>query len=334
MIETRIQWADDTYNAWRGCEHVHEGCENCYAESMAKVNRRILGQWGSQEAGGVRVVAPLDYKKSLYRIRDLARSDGRRRRVFVNSLADVFEDWQGPMTNVDGSMAMIDRQFDMLGSRRMTMDDVRAELLYKVTELREWLDFVFVTKRPENARRMTEDFGFLSNVILLTSVSLQSHAAAMLDNLVKSRAWFGSLGVSLEPLLGPVDLTPWLPQLDWVIIGGESCFIPERARPMHPDWVDKVIADCRNADVPVFFKQVGQWAHAGCKCFGTKDGIVVRGIKSDGTFWEDDMPKDENADLLTVVLMKNKKDAGDLHNGQRFNDPPRFRTSSGLHVVS
>jgi protein gp37 len=83
--------------------------------------------------------------------------------------------------------------------------------------------------------------------------------------------------VSLEPLLGPVDLGHilWrdceynaltrgrdndggrLPHLDWVILGGES---GPGARPMHPQWARNVRDACLAAGVPFFFKQWGEWA--------------------------------------------------------------------------
>jgi protein gp37 len=71
--------------------------------------------------------------------------------------------------------------------------------------------------------------------------------------------------VSLEPLLGPIKLfSAWtnplhvvrIPQLDWVIVGGES---GPGARPMHPDWVRVIRDQCVEAGVPLFFKQWGEW---------------------------------------------------------------------------
>src|SRR5690606_5102396 len=70
--------------------------------------------------------------------------------------------------------------------------------------------------------------------------------------------------LSCEPLLGPVDLTPWIHRpgfkpIDWVIAGGES---GPGARPMHPDWVDGILDTCRKAKIPFHFKQWGNWAPA------------------------------------------------------------------------
>jgi protein gp37 len=78
--------------------------------------------------------------------------------------------------------------------------------------------------------------------------------------------------VSVEPMLGPVDLKLASQddqarcvgsvgngiqyKLDWVIVGGES---GPKARPMHPDWVRALRDQCQKADVPFFFKQWGEW---------------------------------------------------------------------------
>lgn len=62
--------------------------------------------------------------------------------------------------------------------------------------------------------------------------------------------------VSCEPLLSAVDLSPWINELDWVIVGGES---GPNARPMHPEWARGLRDQCVNANVPFFFKQWGEY---------------------------------------------------------------------------
>ncbi len=64
--------------------------------------------------------------------------------------------------------------------------------------------------------------------------------------------------VSIEPMLGPIDLSRWINRLDWVICGGETGPDPG-VRPMHPDWVRSIRDQCKKADVPFFFKQWGKW---------------------------------------------------------------------------
>jgi len=95
---------------------------------------------------------------------------------------------------------------------------------------------------------------YRSNVWLLTSVSDQETANRMISELSKCRDLVPVLGVSAEPMLGPVDLSPWLSQLDWVIFGGES---GPNARPCNIEWIQDGIRQCLDAGVSAFVKQLG-----------------------------------------------------------------------------
>ena len=59
--------------------------------------------------------------------------------------------------------------------------------------------------------------------------------------------------LSIEPMLGPVNILPWLYNIDWVIVGAES---GAKRRPMKLEWVRAIVDQCRMADVPVFVKQL------------------------------------------------------------------------------
>jgi protein gp37 len=106
------------------------------------------------------------------------------------------------------------------------------------------------------------------NIWIGVSVEDQKAADDRIRHLLKVPAAVRFL--SCEPLLGPVDLTgnkngeiwPWMDAraeghgIDWVIVGGES---GPGARPMHPDWATSLRDQCKNAGVPFFFKQWGEW---------------------------------------------------------------------------
>ena len=72
-----------------------------------------------------------------------------------------------------------------------------------------------------------------------------------IDDLRKTHASVKFL--SLEPLLGPLPELD-LQGIDWVIVGGES---GPGSRPIELDWVRDIRMQCKNADVPFFFKQWG-----------------------------------------------------------------------------
>jgi protein gp37 len=85
--------------------------------------------------------------------------------------------------------------------------------------------------------------------------------------------------VSAEPLLGPLDLRPWLERLDWVIVGGES---GRNARPMSPDWARSIREHCVSAGVPAHFKQWGEFRD------GRRMGKRAAGRVLDGRTWDEE----------------------------------------------
>lgn len=314
--QSKIEWCHATFNPWRGCAHVHAGCANCYAETMSKRNPGTLGVWGPN---GTRVVAsesmwmqPLKWNLEAGKAKAAWSASHRgkmacdepppeRPRVFCASLADVFEDWDGTMLDAKGIVASVDESSGaMLAShkdakrvRNATMDDVRRRL-FGLIDATPNLDWLLVTKRPENVRRMwpakierQAEFGeathkeeYRPNVWLLTSVSDQATADAMIPNLLGCRDLVPVLGLSAEPLLGGLDLRnhfgwfqcqkclmkcyAWDGRsrccdgeakrfIDWVIVGGES---GHGRRKMESEWAQNIVDQCRNAGVKCFMKQM------------------------------------------------------------------------------
>jgi protein gp37 len=109
--------------------------------------------------------------------------------------------------------------------------------------------FMVLTKRPEN---IPDGLVFPPNVWLGTTAENQEMADKRIQMMPKVKASVRFL--SLEPLLGPVDLSRWIGGL--VIVGGET---GPGARPMHPDWVRSIRDQCQAAGVPFFFKGWGEW---------------------------------------------------------------------------
>lgn len=214
---TGIEWTDHTFNPWIGCTKVAPGCAHCYAERDFD-KRRHFAQWGPN---GTRVVTSEDnWKKPLKWNRD-AEAAGVRSRVFCASLADVFEDWAGPMVSADGTGRAVYRS-DAEPFAVETMQDVRSRL-FAMIDATPWLDWQLVTKRPENVLKMWPTFvipdrsrpstefsaydnGHRPNVWLLTSISDQQTADAMIPALLECRDLVPVLGLSIEPMLGPADL--------------------------------------------------------------------------------------------------------------------------------
>lgn len=217
------------FNCWRGCTRISESCRFCYAEKLSHRNPAVLGVWGPH---GTRVVAAESYWRLPRKWdRDAAKA-GERRRVFCASLADVFEEWNGYAVNADG-LCMWDlpqgwTPTDMkLGVRMLTLDGIRARLWQTILNT-PWLDWLLLTKRPENVlpilRRVYDlqksralDDGCLAawidgshppdNVWIGVSCEDQATADERIPHLLKIPAAVRFL--SCEPLLGPVDLDPF-----------------------------------------------------------------------------------------------------------------------------
>jgi protein gp37 len=128
------------------------------------------------------------------------------------------------------------------------------------------LDWQLLTKRPENIPGMlppewaTWEEGYFPNVWLGTSVEDQQRANERIPKLLDVPAAVRFL--SCEPLLGPIDLLPWIDNapdegqatIDWVIVGGES---GSKARPFDPLWALGIKEQCEAAGVAFFMKQMG-----------------------------------------------------------------------------
>lgn len=238
---TKIQWADATWNPWRGCTKVSEGCANCYAEVLSRRNPKVLGEWGPN---GVRSVGSDDYWRQPYHWNKKAEKENARRRVFFASMADVFEDRPE-------LVLLRDRAFNIIKSTQM-------------------LDYLCLTKRPENMLRMLSDLrspeycqpmdyfdnrNGWPNVWLGTSVESQKWADHRIPHLIDTPAvcrW-----LSVEPLLEPVNITPYLAsgKIHWVIVGGESG--GDEARPFDLNWARNLRTQCKQEGVAFFMKQAG-----------------------------------------------------------------------------
>lgn len=283
---SKIEWTDHTFNPWIGCAKVHEGCRNCYAEvDMDKRRGRV--KWGPS---GTRSKTSDDYWKQPERWNREAERDGVRRRVFCASLADVFEDWQGPIQISDGTDAMTEGEPGKW--RWARMEDLRRDL-FNLIDSTPALDWLLLTKRPENVRLIWPENSVNSqeqaddrnergefyrrNVWIGTSISNQESADKQIPALAKCRDLAHVLFLSAEPLLekfvlhNPCQRCGHLNTLelrrcqgceaklgpfpiDWLIAGGES---GPRARVCDVEWIRFLVHQCEFYGVAPFVKQLG-----------------------------------------------------------------------------
>lgn len=234
---SNIAWTTHTFNPWIGCTKVSPGCDHCYAEAW---DRRfdpghVARHWG--HGSQRRRTSGTNWRKVRVWQRDHRAAIDRGEnpesiRVFCASLADVFDN------EVDYAW--------------------RLDLWTLIASCPD-LEWILVTKRVGNIAKMAPAGGFCPNVIILATIVDQTEADRDMPKLVsiKKNATAQWVGVSYEPALGPVDWSPWLADLDWLIIGGESAQGGASARPFGIEWARSSVTQCRNALVPVFVKQLG-----------------------------------------------------------------------------
>lgn len=239
---SKIEWTHHTFNPWIGCAKVAPGCAHCYAEAFS--NRYHKAAWGPH---GTRVLtSDANWKKPLKWNRE-AEQAMEARRVFCASLADVFEEFDGPLTHHRGQ------------TLRVGLGDAR-QALFEMIDATPQLDWLLLTKRPENIRRMWPTMAkglggsYRPNVWLGTSVATQRDADRNLPLLAAFRELAPVLFVSAEPLLERIAFhSDWAP-INWWIVGGES---GPQAGACNADWILAMVDRCRLGGIPCFVKQLG-----------------------------------------------------------------------------
>lgn len=256
---SRISWTTHTFNPWIGCTNVGPGCDHCYAEKLATT--RLGVGWGNDAPR--RRTAPSTWAKvkTWHRGAEAFKAKhGHYPRVFAASLADIF-----------------DNQVD---------ENWRTDFwaLVKETPRLQWL---IVTKRIGNVAKMLPpdwDAGY-PNVVLIITVVNQEEADRDIPKLLATPARYR--GLSIEPMLGPIDLDypkslwpegppmccsgmdcgcrgmpvdpPLIWKIDWVITGGETKQL-KGARPLvdlEAEWIASIEDQCAAAGVPHHFKAWG-----------------------------------------------------------------------------
>ena len=210
---SKIEWTDATWNPVTGCSKISVGCKNCYAERMAK-RLQLMGQY--RYRNGFQVTLHHD-------LIDRPLRWYKPRRVFVNSMSDLFHD---------------DVPFDFIKCVFETMEKCQHHI------------FQILTKR---SKRLLEIFPLLpwpQNIWMGVTVEHESVIGRLNDlKQVPSKVRF----LSCEPLIGSLPNLS-LEGIHWVIVGGES---GPNARPMQLQWVESILYQCRQKKVPFFFKQWG-----------------------------------------------------------------------------
>ena len=365
---SKIDWTDVTWNVTAGCRKVSEGCRNCWAirtvprlagngvkgyEQITNSKEQITNKSGKAKkllnwSGKIELLEHNLQKPFKY---------GKKpKRVFVNSMSDLFHE-DVPFDFVDKVMAVISlfsqHTFMILTKRpermkeyfeKLFADYTPDEIMEKLTSLYSDENFLGKDKpfpaMEDEAECFAHNYamvhGILSNLWLGVSVEDQKTADERIPVLLQIPA--AKHFISLEPMLGAVDLSKYLgfdatitchekitedvgkaiiemcnkagakKLLDWVIVGGES---GAGARPMHPEWVRSIKDQCTMSNVQFYFKQWGAYSMlndkvANVKCKKIPHVSKMRSIKG-------------YSDLFIKV---GKKEAGHLLDGIEYRQIP------------
>ena len=225
VMKSHISWCDSTWNPMTGCTKLSPGCDNCYAEAMAK------RMWGGRAFTDIRI-----HPERLGQIRKftpIKEPDGslRPRLVFVNSMSDIFHE--------DVPDDFRDQVFDAIEATPLTVFQC---LTKRAHVMRQYIGARFKGRHVPD------------NIWLGPSVE---------DNRVKgrlriTRALKDEVGdftafASVEPIIGPCDALDFT-RIDWVLTGGESGW---HARPMDIEWLRQAHHGARAAGAAIHFKQFG-----------------------------------------------------------------------------
>lgn len=327
-IKTKISYVDSTINPIMGCTGCALRKEHCYAAFLCT---RYAGHKGWPKSFDNPEFFPGRLERAM-RWKDLRGSirpdkpwlNDRPRLVFVNNLSDGF------CPDVD--------PFGWLWPHLEELET--SPHIY-----------LLLTKWPQRMREFFISVGYVPSNLWL-GVSAENQAAADGRIPVLQRIPAEVRFVSLEPLLGGINLLPWLrpypncgnvaedgtcaselnptpechvaicPTTDvqgisWVICGGES---GSGARPMHPQWARDIRAQCQAAGIPYFHKQNGEYIPAdGWNQWGTSldGGFVGRGkVRAVRT-----IPEGDIYDVIHMVRV-GKKRAGFLLDGKEWREFP------------
>lgn len=222
--QTGISWTDHTFNPWWGCVKVSPACDSCYAETWA--HRTGHEVWGKDAPR--RFFGDKHWNEPVVWNRQ-AQAEGKRKKVFCASMADVFES-------------------------REELSAPRARL-WRLIEQTSWLDWLLLTKRPHNIKLMIPMTWLASPQpnawfgVTAENKDLAAKRLASLRDVPNVLPW-----VSYEPALGPVDWTPYLDFVKWIIFGGESGTTP---RASLAQWAADSRDQCHAHNAKFFFKQAG-----------------------------------------------------------------------------
>ncbi|WP_285905802.1 phage Gp37/Gp68 family protein, partial [Pseudodesulfovibrio pelocollis] len=269
-------------------------------------------------------------------------------RVFVGSMTDLFhptvpDEWLDRVFSVMAATPHITYQVLTKRPERMReyFEDVAQIPVDSERDFRVWDAWRAVYGETYGQQPWP-----LPNVWLGVTAENQAMADERIPALLDTPA--AVRYVSYEPALGAVKIKPFRPfkggwfgpqnegewlnvvecghspakyGINWLICGGES---GPGARPMHPEWARGLRDQCREAKVPFFFKQWGEWGDLPYRLMAEQCVAVT----PDGQVHSPDAAAFNGESLpygAAIRCRVGKKAAGRLLDGREWNEFPGVR---------
>lgn len=274
--QTKIDWADATWNPVTGCLH---GCEYCYAQRIAErfggcyrfdlppdkkwregrydVDKNLIGDYKRHSDGSLHVLdePERNYSKLPYEPGDkgeIAPYPYRFDPTFHRYKLDEPQRWKKPRTIFVCSMA------DLFGD---WVPDEWIKEVFKACDDAPQHKYLFLTKNPKRFKMLRENgIKLPKDCWIGTSVSKDEEEADQYtgrtryisDNWDTNSRWF----VSVEPILERMSRNSIenLTAMHWVIVGAETGNRKGKIVPQK-EWIDEIAAECRRCRVPIFMKE-------------------------------------------------------------------------------
>lgn len=230
----RAKYWDKAWNPVIGCQAVSPACDNCWARDWA-----------------------CRFKKDFDPHEIVATKPPRKGVVFCGNMTDIFGGW-----NI---------VHEGRGYYHKACDWIAQALDYdKRNPYKDKATYLWLTKRADLMAEWVSDGGWETDWTF-DDVDCMDFKDCDMSNqffgiTAENTRWFEerwqhiatmpkwvNLWLSAEPLLGCIDMADVVGEFRWVVVGCES---GPRRRPCKLEWVESIVAQCMNAKIPLFIKQL------------------------------------------------------------------------------